>query len=151
LYSTVRKDTGFNNTGTQGLAWKLATAKTQSLAGTSATAGTPATAGMRATAEMPTTPWTPATVKTSGTPAIAGMLATKMTQATTVTPTAAEMPEIVLTPTPREFFADIREKRPFCRTDFSQTDSIRRIGSPLLLSDSRSPIAMLVRYSDSFP
>jgi hypothetical protein len=59
------------------------------------------------------------------------MQATTMTQATTVTPTAAEMPETVLTPTPREFFCGYSRKarqksenRPFCRTDFSQTDSI---------------------------
>ncbi len=39
----------------------------------------------------------------AGTQSPAGTEATTMTEATTVKPTAAEMPETVLKPTPREF------------------------------------------------
>jgi hypothetical protein len=67
LYSTVCKDTSYNNIGTPGSGGKLATPKTKAKAGTPAPSETPAAAGMKVTAEMPTTPGTPAK---AGNPAI---------------------------------------------------------------------------------
>jgi hypothetical protein len=56
LYSTVRKDTSYNNIGTPGSAGKQATAKTPSIACNSRNAST---AGRKATKGKPTTPGTP--------------------------------------------------------------------------------------------
>jgi hypothetical protein len=47
---------------------------------------------------------------TSGRHSLAGKQATAITKATTATPRAEEMPEAVVTPTTRVFFAEIREK-----------------------------------------
>ncbi len=130
MYSTVRKDTSFNNIGTQGSAGKLATAKTLLLA------ATPATAGMKATAETPTKPGTPAKAEmpaTVGTQSKAGMQATAMTQATTVTLTAAEMPETVPAKVRDQYKRRVKIDS-FCRMDFSQTDSFRTIGNPIVSS-----------------
>ncbi len=70
MYSTVCKDTSYNNIGTPGSAKNLATAKTLSTAGMTATTETPATAWMKTTVEkptpgMPTTERNPATVRIS--------------------------------------------------------------------------------------
>jgi hypothetical protein len=61
LYSTVCKDTSYNNIGTPGSAKNLATAKTLSTAGMTASTETPATAWMKTTVEKPTTPGKPTT------------------------------------------------------------------------------------------
>ncbi len=74
---------------------KPAKAESQAIVRKSGTIGTPETAAMLATA---------------------GTLSTAGTQATTVKPTAAEMPETVQTPTPREFAKNAKnsqERRKF--------------------------------------